>query len=89
MINLEKNESNATVIDIEKKELTPLPQKLLEACKSRCKSKDDDGKVDAEAVDYCHCHWRYHYIHNTPMYTMYSRPSPRKKLVQQADKTKT
>jgi hypothetical protein len=60
MIDLEKkNESSATTIDIdEKKELTPLPQKLLEACRS---NEDDNGKVDTEVVDYCHWHWRYDY----------------------------
>ena len=52
MIDLDKN-----VIDIEKKELIPLPQKLREACRSRYKSKNnDDGKVDTEAVDNCHWH---------------------------------
>ena len=85
MIDLEKkNESSATTIDIdEKKELTPLPQKLLEACRSK---EDDNGKVDTEVVDYCHWHWRYDYTTLctlcTPMYTMYSMPPPRKKLLQ-------
>lgn len=79
-----KKESSATTIDIdEKKELTPLPQKLLEACRSK---EDDNGKVDTEVVDYCHWHWRYDYTTLctlcTPMYTMYSMPPPRKKLLQ-------
>ncbi|MCP3659749.1 MAG: hypothetical protein GY830_05300 [Bacteroidetes bacterium] len=85
MIDLDKkNESSATTIGIdEKKELTPLPQKLLEACRS---NEDDNGKVDTEVVTGCHWHWRYDYTTLctlcTPMYTMYSMPPPRKKLLQ-------
>ena len=60
-----KESSATTVINIEKKELSPLSQKLMEASRSRWQqSKDDDGKVDAtELVDYSHCHWKYDSIY--------------------------